>query len=109
MIIFTADHGMAFPGAKTTVYEAGLRVPFVVRDPRAAKKGITSEAMLSHSDITPTILDIAGALNTRKTAPSKPLSFEKGGVGENSGKAPKKYHGRSWAPDSHRDQARRLG
>ena len=98
VIIFTADHGMAFPGAKTTVYEAGLRVPFVVRDPRAAKKGITSEAMLSHSDITPTILDIAGALNTRKTAPSKPLSFEKGGVGENSGKAPKKYHGRSWLP-----------
>ena len=27
MIVVTADHGMAFPGAKTTVYEAGLRGP----------------------------------------------------------------------------------
>ncbi len=98
VIIFTADHGMAFPGAKTTVYEAGLRVPFVVRDPRAKKTGVTNEAMLSHADITPTILDIAGALNKKKTAPAQPLSFEKVGVGENSGKAPKRYHGRSWLP-----------
>ncbi|MEC9054697.1 MAG: sulfatase-like hydrolase/transferase, partial [Verrucomicrobiota bacterium] len=27
VLIFTADHGMAFPGGKTTVYEAGLQVP----------------------------------------------------------------------------------
>ena len=33
MIIFTSDHGMAFAGGKTTVYEGGLRVPMVVRDP----------------------------------------------------------------------------
>ena len=31
MIVFTSDHGMAFAGGKTTVYEGGLRVPFVVR------------------------------------------------------------------------------
>ena len=30
VLIYTADHGMAFPGGKTTVYEAGLRVPFIV-------------------------------------------------------------------------------
>ena len=33
MIVFTSDHGMAFAGGKTTVYEGGLRVPMVVRDP----------------------------------------------------------------------------
>ena len=33
MIVFTSDHGMAFAGGKTTVYEGGLKVPFVVRNP----------------------------------------------------------------------------
>ena len=98
VLIYTADHGMAFPGAKTTVYEAGLRVPFVVRDPRAKKKGLVNKAMISHSDLTPTILDIAGAYDAKNNTPRKPLSFEKAGKGENAGKAPKKYHGRSWLP-----------
>ena len=96
VLIFTADHGMAFPGAKTTVYEAGLRVPFIVRDPRAPNIGVTSDAMLSHADITPTILDYAGALDHKKNAPKEPLKVEPLGVGENAGKVPKKYHGRSW-------------
>jgi N-sulfoglucosamine sulfohydrolase len=34
MIIFTSDHGIAFPGGKTTVYEGGMRVPFVVKEAR---------------------------------------------------------------------------
>ncbi|MGJ8696645.1 MAG: sulfatase family protein [Verrucomicrobiaceae bacterium] len=96
VIIFTADHGMAFPGAKTTIYEAGLRVPFIVRDPRAPKRGLVNKALISHADITPTILDLAGAYDPKKNKPTKPLSFEKGGVGENDGKPPKRYHGRSW-------------
>ena len=96
VLIFTADHGMAFPGAKTTVYEAGLRVPFIVRDPSAPNIGVTSDAMLSHADITPTILDYAGALDHKKNAPKEPLKVEPLGVGENAGKVPKKYHGRSW-------------
>ena len=33
LIVFTSDHGVAFAGAKTTVFEPGLRVPFVVRNP----------------------------------------------------------------------------
>lgn len=96
ILIFTADHGMAFPGAKTTVYEAGLRVSFIVRDPHAPQKGVTSDAMLSHADITPTLLDYAGALDHQKNAPKKPLKVEPVGVGENAGQIPKKYHGRSW-------------
>jgi len=98
VIIFTADHGMAFPGAKTTVYEAGLRVPFVVRDPKAPQKGLSNDAMISHADITPTILNIAGALDLKKNAPKNPLKVDKVGEGENSGEIPKTYHGRSWLP-----------
>ncbi len=98
VIIFTADHGMAFPGAKTTVYEAGLRVPFVVRDPHAAEKGIRNNAMISHVDLTPSILDYAGALDAEKNAPKKPLAVPSVGEGENRGPVPKTYHGRSWVP-----------
>ena len=40
MIVFTSDHGMAFAGGKTTVYEGGLRVPMVVRDPYQDERGV---------------------------------------------------------------------
>lgn len=62
LIIFISDNGAPFPGAKTNVYEPGLRVPCVIRDPAAPRKGLVSDAMISWVDITPTILDYAGAL-----------------------------------------------
>ena len=95
MIIFTADHGMAFPGAKTTVYEAGLHVPFVVKMP-GQKKGVVSNAMISHIDITPTLVDVAGGLDSKKGGPKKLLPTPKVGKGENAGKKFHRYHGRSW-------------
>ncbi|NNC87489.1 MAG: sulfatase [Akkermansiaceae bacterium] len=98
VLIFTADHGMAFPGGKTTVYEAGLRVPFVVRHPQAAKKGVVNNAMISHVDITPSILDLAGAFDAPRRAPRKLVGVPKAPRGENYGKVPKAYHGRSWIP-----------
>lgn len=98
ILIFTADHGMAFPGAKTTVYEAGLRVPFVVRDPRQKRKGVLNNAMISHVDITPTILDMAGGYNAKKQAPNKFVPVPKLEKLGNTGKIPKRYHGRSWLP-----------
>jgi N-sulfoglucosamine sulfohydrolase len=62
LIIYTSDHGIAFPGGKTTVYEGGLRVPFVVRSPAARQRGNRSQALVSLVDLTPTILDFAGCL-----------------------------------------------
>ena len=62
LIIFTSDHGMAFPGGKTTVYEGGLRIPFIVRAPTATRRGGECGAMISLVDLTPTLLDFAGAL-----------------------------------------------
>lgn len=61
LILFISDHGIAFPGAKTTVYEPGLRSPCIVRDPYLKKRGLVSDAMVSWVDITPTILDFARA------------------------------------------------
>ena len=71
LIIFTSDHGMAFAGGKTTVYEGGLKVPFVVRNPYEKKRGIRQRALISHIDVTPSILDFAGALDKENNRPKK--------------------------------------
>ena len=69
IIVFTSDHGMAFSGGKTTVYEGGLRVPFVVRNPYEKNRGVRHEALISHIDITPSLLDFAGGLDQETNAP----------------------------------------
>jgi N-sulfoglucosamine sulfohydrolase len=61
IIVYLSDNGIAFPGAKTTVYEPGIHLPMVVRDPRSGGgRGLVNNAMVSYVDITPTLLDIVG-------------------------------------------------
>ena len=103
LIIYTADHGIAFPGGKTTTYEGGLRAPLVVRHPYAAKRGIVSEAMISWIDLTPTIVDFAGALDPRTGGPS---GVTMAGCRRNQ-QQPYKFHGRSFL--STLEQARPQG
>jgi N-sulfoglucosamine sulfohydrolase len=68
LVIFVSDNGMPFPGAKTSAYEASLRLPCIVRNPDATKRGVASEAFVSWVDITPTILDFAGVKRGGKNA-----------------------------------------
>ena len=104
MIVFTSDHGMAFSGGKTTVYEGGLQVPFVVRNPYEKKRGIQSNAMISHIDITPSLLDFAGGLDAKTNGPKKwiePNSYwkqrgENLKENRNGGHEFRRYHGKSW-------------
>lgn len=104
LIVFTSDHGMAFAGGKTTVYEGGLRVPMVVRDPYQKQRGVSSDALISHIDITPTLLDFAGGLDSDRNAPSEMLDADEfwKARGEavrenrNGNKAFTAYHGKSW-------------
>ena len=106
LIAFTSDHGMAFAGGKTTVYEGGLRVPMVVRDPYQADRGVESRAMISHIDIAPTLLDFAGGLNPKTNAPRAKLDVDQywkdrgEAVAENrdGGMKFNSYHGESWMP-----------
>jgi N-sulfoglucosamine sulfohydrolase len=65
LIIYISDNGVPFPGAKTTVYEPGLNLPCIVRNPAAKKRGVVSEAFVSWVDITPTILDFASVKTAR--------------------------------------------
>jgi N-sulfoglucosamine sulfohydrolase len=102
MIVFTADHGMAFSGGKTTVYEPGLNVPFVVRNPYEEKRGVVSKALISHIDITPSLLDFAGGLDRRKNAPEDMVDadtyWKDRGENLKDNRGPKltSYHGKSW-------------
>ena len=61
LIIYIADHGMAFPGAKTTVYEPGLKAPCIVYHPYVTNEKEFRSEFVSWTDITPSILDFAGA------------------------------------------------
>lgn len=103
MIVFTSDHGMAFAGGKTTTYEGGLNVPFVVRNPYNKQRGVRSSAMISHIDITPTMLDFAGGLDHDTNGPKQLLNYkkywaDKGRKMDNldGGHKWNAYHGKSW-------------
>lgn len=59
LVVFLSDNGIPFPGAKTTLYDAGLNLPFIVRKP-GQKAGVVSDAMMSWTDLAPTVLDWCG-------------------------------------------------
>src|SRR5574340_835554 len=61
LVVFLSDNGAPFPGAKTTLYDPGMHLPCVVRDPWAKQRGVISDAMVTWADVAPTILDFAGA------------------------------------------------
>ena len=59
LIICTTDHGLAFPGAKATLYDRGTGVMLIMRGPGFAG-GKVIDSMVSHLDIYPTICELAG-------------------------------------------------
>lgn len=60
-VIFMSDNGRPFPRSKTTLYDSGIRTPFIVRFPAVVERGSISESLVSAVDIAPTILELAGA------------------------------------------------
>ncbi|WP_168380884.1 sulfatase family protein [Modicisalibacter radicis] len=75
LIIFTTDHGPAFPRAKSTLYDAGTGVSLLVRPPTAwGEAPARVDSIASHVDILPTLLEVAGgpadpSLEGRSLAP----------------------------------------
>ncbi|WP_460543233.1 sulfatase family protein [Echinicola sediminis] len=59
IIIYTSDQGEPYHRAKASPYYAGMHVPFIGKGPNI-QKNIISDALISHVDIMPTILDFAG-------------------------------------------------
>lgn len=60
LVVFMADNGRAFPRCKTTVYDSGIKTPFIVRWSAKVKAGSTCDRLISSIDIAPTILELAG-------------------------------------------------
>lgn len=59
LVIYIGDHGAQFPRGKGSVYEAALRVPFIVRWPGRARPGNVRKELVSTLDILPTALAAA--------------------------------------------------
>ena len=98
LIVFTSDHGIAFPGAKTTLYEPGMVVPMIVAGPGIERRGQWCDAMVSLVDITPMLLDAAGALPDEANADDAKADAENLEVAKAESAKPDaaKLHGRSF-------------
>lgn len=60
LVICTTDHGMAFPGAKTTLTDRGIGVFLILRGPRGFSGGRVIDALVSQVDLYPTICELVG-------------------------------------------------
>jgi N-sulfoglucosamine sulfohydrolase len=58
LFIYTSDQGSEWPHSKWTLYDAGIRVPFIAVWPGQIKPGSMCDALISFVDITPTFIDI---------------------------------------------------
>ncbi len=60
LFIYTADHGSAWPFSKWTLYDSGIRVPFIVEWPGHVKPGTVSDAMVCWPDLLPSLIELGG-------------------------------------------------
>ncbi len=60
IILFTTDHGVAFPFGKSTLADSGLGVALVMRVPGSPSMGAERNALVSHIDVLPTLCDLLG-------------------------------------------------
>jgi len=61
IVVMTSDHGMPFPRAKASLYDAGTRVPLAISWPSGIQApGRTVGSFVNLSDLAPTFLEAAG-------------------------------------------------
>lgn len=60
LIVFISDNGRPFPRDKTTLYDGGIRTPWICRWPQRIPAGVTTTSLVSAVDIAATFLEVAG-------------------------------------------------
>jgi arylsulfatase A-like enzyme len=60
LILFISDNGRPFPRDKTTLYDGGIKTPWIVKWPEKVKPGSESESLVSSVDIASTFMKLAG-------------------------------------------------
>ena len=78
LVIFVSDNGSPFLNSKTTLYDAGVRLPMLVRQP-GQPGGVVNENLISFLDILPTCIDWAGALDTEIKTKNSSMSPQRRG------------------------------
>jgi len=60
IVFLWSDHGEGLPRGKRWPYDAGIRIPLIVRWPGQLEPGSVSENLVSLIDLGPTVLSLAG-------------------------------------------------
>ena len=56
LVIYIGDHGAPFTRGKTSCYESGVQIPFIMKYKNHVKENTRSDALVSTLDVLPTIL-----------------------------------------------------
>lgn len=59
LVIFVSDNGPPFINSKTTLYDAGIQLPLIIRQP-GSPSDIVNPNLVSFLDLLPTMIDWAG-------------------------------------------------
>ena len=60
IVLFTTDHGIAFPRMKCHLYDTGTGVAMMMKVPGNPAAGSATDALVSHIDVFPTLCDLLG-------------------------------------------------
>jgi N-sulfoglucosamine sulfohydrolase len=61
IVVLWSDHGEGLPRAKRWPYDAGIRIPLIVRWPGQVRPGSIDERLVSLIDLGPTMLSLTGS------------------------------------------------
>ncbi len=73
LTLFSGEQGSAFPGAKWSCYNAGVRSAFIARLPGKIPAGTRTDAIAMCEDILPTLIEMAGGNAAEKALDGRSL------------------------------------
>ena len=79
IVVFTTDHGIAFPRAKATLYDPGLHTTLIIRWPKGIAGGRAVRELISNIDLLPSLLDAVGTTVPADVQGRSFLSLLRGG------------------------------